>query len=331
MKKRTRPTASTPKPRAAVPLFSAQLATLAKAPPEGDGWLHEQKLDGYRIGCTVDGGKVHLMSRNGHDWTDKFPTIRNAARRLRVEQVLLDGEAAAVLPSGLTSFQALQNSFRGDASVQVLYFAFDLLFWNGRDVARQPLEERKALLKQLLDGHDGDTIMRYSDHVIGDGAAFLRAACRLGMEGIVSKRRDQPHTPGRNPGWLKVKCTKRQELVIGGFSDPEGSRQGLGALLVGYYDEQKRLIFAGRVGTGFTERAALDLRRQLDALLRKQSPFEGGPLASLPKKGIHWVTPKLVCEVAFGEWTDEGSLRHPSFQGLRLDKKPSEVIRERPR
>ena len=319
--------------RAVLPAFEAQLATLAKAPPEGDAWLHEQKLDGYRIGCAIDDGTVRLISRNGHDWTAKFPTIREAARRLRVEQALLDGEAAAMLPNGLTSFQALQNSFRGDAGARarVRYFVFDLLFWNGRDVGRQPLEERKALLKQLIDGHDGNEIIRFSDHIVGDGTAFLRAACAMGMEGIVSKRRDQPYAPGRNTGWLKVKCTKRQELVIGGFSDPEGARHGIGAVLVGYYDEDKRLIFAGRVGTGFTERMALDLRRKLDALERKQSPFAGGPLASLPKGGIHWVTPKLVCEVAFAEWTDEGSLRHPSFQGLRLDKKPTDVVRERPR
>lgn len=320
---------------AAVPAFDAQLATLAKEPPEGDAWLHEQKLDGYRIGCTVDGGKVRLTSRNGHDWTDKFPTIREAARRLRVEQALLDGEAAAVLPSGLTSFQALQNSFRGDlsagAGASIRYFAFDLLFWNGRDIGRQPLEERKALLKQLLDGHDGEEIIRFSDHIVGDGAAFLRAACGMGMEGIVSKRRDQPYVPGRNAGWLKIKCIKRQELVIGGFSDPEGSRQGLGAVLVGYYEDGKKLIFAGKVGTGFTERAAMELRKQLGALERKESPFVGGPLAALPKSGIHWVTPKLVCEVAFSEWTGDGSLRHPSFQGLRLDKKASEVVREQPR
>ena len=314
-----------------MPAFDAQLATLAKAPPEGDAWLHEQKLDGYRIGCRVDGGKVRLVSRAGHDWTDKFPGIREAASRLRVEQVLLDGEAAAVLPNGLTSFQALQNSFRGEGGANVRYFAFDLLFWNGRDISRQPLEERKALLKQLIDGHDEKEIIRYSDHVVGDGAAFLRAACAMGMEGIVSKRRDQPYLPGRNAGWLKIKCTKRQELVIGGFTDPEGSRHGIGALLVGYYDDGQQLTFAGRVGTGFSEQVARDLRRRLGALERKQSPFAGGPLATLPKSGIHWVAPRLVCEVAFGEWTDEGSLRHPSFQGLRLDKKPTEVVRERPR
>ncbi|HEY2900207.1 MAG TPA: non-homologous end-joining DNA ligase [Polyangia bacterium] len=313
----------------ALPDFVPQLATLAKDPPTGDDWLHEQKLDGYRIGCRVDAGKVRLISRAGLDWTEKFPGIRDAAKRLPVEQALLDGEAAAVLPSGLTSFQALQNSFRGDASVPVIYFAFDLLFWNGRDVGQQPLRERKALLKQLLASHGGNVI-RYSDHVTGDGAAFLRGACGMGMEGIVSKRKDQAYTPGRNSGWLKIKCIKRQELVIGGFTDPEGSRRGIGALLVGYYDDEKRLVFAGRVGTGFTEQVALDLRRQLDGLERKQPTFVAGPLVGLPKKGLHWTAPKLVCEVAFAEWTGDGSLRHPSFQGLRLDKNPTDVVREIP-
>ena len=331
-----------------LPAFNPQLATLVKEPPTGDDWLHEQKLDGYRIACLVDAGTVRLVSRAGHDWTDKFPTIRDAARRLRVDQVLLDGEAAAVLPSGLTSFQALQNSFRGDATTPVVYFAFDLLLWNGRDIAAQPLHQRKALLKQLLDGHrdgreaknrggkrsgaknggkNGPVVIRYSDHVVGDGAAFLRGACTMGMEGIVSKRADQAYTPGRNAGWLKIKCIKRQELVIGGFTDPEGSRRGIGALLVGYYDEQKRLVFAGRVGTGFTERLALELRHRLDALERKQPTFAAGPLLGLPKT-VHWTKPALVCEVAFAEWTGDGSLRHPSFQGLRLDKNPEDVVRE---
>jgi bifunctional non-homologous end joining protein LigD len=316
-------------PRPPIPDFNPQLATLVKAPPDGDGWLHEQKLDGYRIGCRFDGKTVRLISRTDHDWTDKFPSVREAARRLPVEQVLLDGEVAALLPSGLTSFQALQNSFRGEAPANLCYFVFDLLFWNGRDIARQPLLERKALLKELLGGESKNGVIRFSDHIIGDGAAFLSAACRMGMEGIVSKRGDQPYTPGRNAGWLKIKCIKRQELVIGGFTDPEGSRQGIGALLVGYYDDEKRLVYAGRVGTGFTERVTLDLRRQLDKLEQPQRTFEAGALIG-PLKGIHWVAPRLVCEVAFSEWTGEGIMRHPSFQGLRLDKKPKDVVRETP-
>jgi bifunctional non-homologous end joining protein LigD len=233
-----------------------------------------------------------------------------------------------VLPSGLTSFQALQNSFRGGAT-NLIYFAFDLLFIDGEDLRALPLEQRKARLQSLLaaPGDPRARLFRFSDHVIGDGDAFLRGACGMGMEGIVSKKRDQPYLAGRNAGWLKIKCTKRQELVIGGFTDPEGSRRGIGALLVGYYDADRRFIFAGRVGTGFTEKLALDLRRRLDALERPQTPFQGGPLATIPR-GARWVSPRLVCEVAFGEWTDEGSLRHPSFQGLRLDKKPIDVVRE---
>jgi bifunctional non-homologous end joining protein LigD len=314
-----------------MPDFNPQLATLVKAPPQGDEWLHEQKLDGYRIGCRFDGKTVRLISRSDHDWTDKFPSVRDAARRLPVEQVLLDGEVAALLPSGLTSFQALQNSFRGEGAAPLCYFVFDLLFWNGRDIGRQPLLERKALLKELLRGEKTNGVIRFSDHVIGDGAAFLSAACGMGMEGIVSKRRDQPYTPGRNAGWLKIKCIKRQELVIGGFTDPEGSRQGIGALLVGYYDG-KQLVYAGRVGTGFTERLALDLRRQLNALEQRQSPFmANAALGPAAVKGVHWAAPRLVCEVAFSEWTDEGIMRHPSFQGLRLDKKPTDVVREIPR
>jgi bifunctional non-homologous end joining protein LigD len=309
--------------------YRPQLAALARRPPAGDEWLHEIKFDGYRVGCQVRRGRATLTSRNGRDWTTAFPEIAAAAATLSVRDALLDGEVAMVLPDGRTSFQALQNASAGTASrAALVYFVFDLLRLDGRSLETLPLEERKARLAALL-GRRATGRLRYADHVIGRGEAFFRHACRLGIEGIVSKRRDGRYFHGRHDSWLKTKCTRRQELVIGGFTDPQGARSGLGALLVGHYD-RGRLTFAGKVGTGFTVKTALDLRRELDALARAVSPFDPPPPSAIARRA-HWVTPALVCDVDFTEWTNEGRIRHPSFQGLRRDKAPREVVRERPR
>jgi bifunctional non-homologous end joining protein LigD len=308
--------------------YRPQLATLVKSPPSGDEWLHEIKFDGYRIGCRVQRGRVTLTTRNGNDWTAAFPEVAEAAARLNVRDALLDGEVAVVLPDGRTSFQALQNASASTASRgSLVYFVFDLLRLDGRNLDGLPLDERKARLRTVI-GRRTSGRIRYADHVEGRGDEFFRQACRLGLEGIVSKRRDLPYRPGRNDGWLKTKCTLRQELVIGGFTDPEGTRAGIGALVVGYY-EDGRLRFAGKVGTGFTHNGALDLRGQLDAIEQKTSPFEPPPPGSLGR-AAHWVRPVLVCDVEFTEWTSDGRVRHPSFHGLRSDKPPREVVRERP-
>jgi bifunctional non-homologous end joining protein LigD len=308
--------------------YRPQLATLVKAPPAGDEWLHEIKFDGYRIGCHIRRGRVTLTTRNGNDWTAAFPDIATAAARLKVRDALLDGEIAMVLPDGRTSFQALQNAFAGTAAgASLVYFVFDLLRLDRHALEALPLEERKARLLALI-GRRATGRIRYADHVAGRGDEFFRQACRLGLEGIVSKRRDLPYHPGRHGSWLKTKCTLRQEFVIGGFTDPEGMRAGLGALLVGHYDHA-RLTFAGKVGTGFTHNGALDLRRQLDAIERRTCPFEPPPPGSLARVA-HWIRPVLVCDVVFTEWTSDGRIRHPSFQGLRRDKPPHEVVRERP-
>ena len=308
--------------------FSTQLATLVKAPPTGDSWLHELKYDGYRIGCRIDRGSVLLLSRNGKDWTARFPSVVEAARRLPVRQALLDGEVTIVMPDGRTSFQALQNAYgSGLREGEIVYFVFDLLHLDGTDVSRQKLEERKARLRRLLGG--ADTIMRYADHVVGHGTQVFDAACRQGAEGIVSKRRDLAYQPGRGPSWLKTKCVDRQEFVIGGFTDPEGSRAGIGALLIGVHDSHGQLVFAGKVGTGFTQASARELRRRLEAIEQREPPFAVRP-AGRVGRDVHWVKPSLVGEVAFTEWTGDGKIRHPSFQGLREDKRPADVVRERP-
>ena len=307
--------------------YVPQLATLVAAPPSGDEWLHEIKFDGYRIGARVRKGAVTLFTRNGNDWTAAFPEIAEAVQKLGVDAALIDGEVAVVLPDGRTSFQALQNAMSNPAHRRTLvYFVFDLLRLDGEHLEKLPLEERKARLKKLVGGRETGRA-RFSEHVVGNGDAFFAQACRLGLEGIVSKRRDLPYQPGRHGGWLKAKCVKRQEFVIGGFTDPEGSRAGIGALLIGYY-ERSGLVFCGKVGTGFTHKLALELRARLDRLEQKACPFTPPPPGAIARKA-HWVKPELVCEVVFTEWTSDGRIRHPSFQGLRGDKKPREVTRER--
>jgi bifunctional non-homologous end joining protein LigD len=306
--------------------YVPQLATLVKAPPEGDGWCHEIKFDGYRIGCRITDGRIALISRNGKDWTSHFPEVVNAIRATGVEDALIDGEVAAVLPDGRTSFQALQNVMqRSGGQAALVYYVFDLLRIEGTVLEREPLSARKARLVALF-GSRTNSLVRISEHIEGRGKAFLQRACAAGLEGIISKRLDRPYHHGRNSDWVKSKCLLRQELVIGGFTDPAGSRAGLGALLLGYYD-QGQLVFAGKVGTGFTHQSAIDLRRTLDRLERRSSPYDVAPPRPIARRA-HWVTPSLVCEVAFTEWTSDGRIRHPVFHGLRKDKRPAEVRRE---
>ena len=301
-----------------------QLALLVDEAPTGDGWLHEQKFDGYRILADVDVRKLRLLSRRFNDWTQQFPTVVDALAALKVKSALLDGEVAVVMPDGRTSFQALQNAF-GRRDANIVYFAFDLLALDGEDLTALPLEERKRRLQKLIGKKD--SVIRYSDHVIGHGDAFFKLACKQGLEGIVSKKRDAPYTPGRGKTWLKTKCLLRQEFVICGYTDPEGARTHIGALLVGYYEDGK-LVYGGKVGTGFTQKALVDLKRALSPIEVAKSPFLPEPPRAWTGPNRHWVTPILVCEVVFSEWTADGRLRHPSFQGLRADKSPGDIVRE---
>ncbi|HEU0094316.1 MAG TPA: DNA ligase D, partial [Vicinamibacteria bacterium] len=311
--------------------IAAQLATLVDEPPKGAEWLHEMKFDGYRILARLQDGRARLLSRNGKDWTAHFPTVAAAVEELPAKTALLDGEVAVVLPSGTTSFQALQNALAGpdQGPGQLAYFLFDLIHLEGLSLARAPLEERKTMLRDVLGTPGPGSPLRYSDHVAGSGPEFFKQACALGVEGIVSKRRNAPYEPGRSRSWLKVKCLHRQEFVIAGYTDPEGSRVGLGALLLGVYDADGHLEFAGKVGTGFTSKVLDDLRKKLTARERPTSPFKQARTAGVTR--AHWVRPELVAEVAFTEWTSDGRLRHPSFQGLREDKNPKDVTHERPR
>jgi bifunctional non-homologous end joining protein LigD len=255
--------------------------------------------------------------------------VRAAVEALPVDNAVLDGEVAVPGADGRTSFQALQNAL-GRGAGAALYFVFDLLWLDGEDLTGLPLEQRKQRLAKLLAGVKGKAgPIRYSDHVVGQGRAFFQQAQARGLEGIISKRRGDPYRRGRSTGWLKAKCITRQEFVIGGFTDPEGARSGIGALLVGTYDADGKLNFAGKVGTGFSQKTLAELHRKLVPLEQKTSPFAVTPPPGWIGRPAHWVRPELVGEVAFIEWTDDGRLRHPSFQGLREDKKPQSVVRER--
>jgi bifunctional non-homologous end joining protein LigD len=314
--------------RAPLPKFvPPELATLVDRPPDGDQWLHEFKHDGYRILARLDHRRVELYSRNANDWTQRFPTVAAAVARLPAEQAIFDGEVTVLLPDGTSSFQALQNHLSGIKTGQLVYMIFDLLHLDGRDLTPARLEDRKAALARLLaSARDKAAVLRYSDHVEGSGAEFFAHACGLGLEGIVSKRRDAPYRGSRGADWLKVKCLKEQEVVIGGYTDPEGSRVGIGALLCGVYDHA-RLEYAGKVGTGFDNRTLRELKARLAKLEQDASPFATRPVGV---GQAHWVKPQLVAQVSFTEWTSDGKLRHPAFHGLREDKPASDVFRERP-
>lgn len=291
--------------------YAPQLATLVKAPPTGDLWLHEIKFDGYRLGCLIRKGVVRLITRSGNDWTDRFPEIVSAANALELSDALIDGEVAMLMADGRTSFEALQQVVAGTTSRgPLVYLVFDLLRVDGHSIARLPLEQRKARLQALVKPAKTGRI-RFVDHVVGHGEVLLDHAAKLGLEGIVSKRRDLPYFPGRHDSWRKVKCLRTETFVIGGFHEPKGtSREGIGALVVGQY-EGTRLGFSGRAGTGFSHALSVDLRRVLDALRQRECPFDPHP-GPMERHAI-WVKPTLRCEVAYGERTRDGRLRHPKF------------------
>jgi bifunctional non-homologous end joining protein LigD len=292
--------------------------------PAGDDWLHEIKHDGYRLLCTLQNGRVRLLSRGGLDWTDKLSRLAAGARELPAREAVLDGEIVILRTDGTSDFQALQKTIGGAHPTGLTYYLFDVVYGDGHDLRAAPLFERKDLLQSLLEG-EATGPLRFSEHVRGHGAAVLERACALGAEGIISKLRTSPYEARRTRTWLKIKCSHRQEFVVLGYTDPEGSRTGFGALLLGVYEDEGRLVFSGQVGTGFSEETLHELTELL-----KQREIQTSPLASTPRdlKRAHWVRPDLVAEVEFTEWTGDGRLRHPSFKGLRVDKPAADVRRE---
>jgi bifunctional non-homologous end joining protein LigD len=308
--------------------YDPQKALLVDEPPSGSGWLHELKLDGFRMGLVIDGDSVRIISRRGNEYTADYPEIVDAARGIAATSAIIDGEIVVLDEKGIPSFERLQQlrqSRRG-----LTYFAFDLLELDGERLEREPLIQRKARLEATLASLPSASRIRYTTHFETEGAAVFQNACALGAEGIVSKRRDGPYRSGvRSADWQKTKCAKRQEFVVGGFTDPEGSRSGIGSLLVGYY-EDGALRFAGKVGTGrgWTARFSEGLRKQLEEIEQRATPFKPRPPGWLGKNA-HWVHPNLVVEVSFAQWTSGGHVRHPTLLGFRDDKEPTEVVRER--
>jgi bifunctional non-homologous end joining protein LigD len=305
-----------------------QLATLAAEAPTGDQWLHEIKFDGYRMNCRKDGAKVQLFSRNENDWTGRFGSLVESLRELPFEQAVLDGEVCALAANGNADFQELQNAMKEGRARRIVYYAFDVLYADGFDLTKVELLLRKQFLEANLPARLKGVV--YSKHVTGKGPAYFEEACKLGLEGIISKRVDRPYYMGRSDDWLKVKCIKREEFVIGGFTDPAGSRVGFGSLLVGYYDRRHQLTYAGRVGTGFNTRALRELAQKLEKIEQAKSPFHDLTTRTAEARHAHWVRPQFVGQVEFTDWTADGRLRHPSFQGLREDKPAGEVMRDRP-
>jgi DNA ligase D-like protein (predicted ligase) len=293
------------------------LAKLVSEPPAGDGWVYERKLDGLRCVAVRSSGRVELWSRSRQSFTGRFGGIAAAVGRLPVDDVVLDGEIVA-LEGDRTSFALLQRP--GSTATPLLY-AFDVLHLDGTDVRDRPLLERKKLLGDVVKGRGA---VRRVDHATGDPEELLRQACADAWEGLIAKRADAPYRSGRSSDWLKLKCSASQELVIGGWTEPRGSRTHFGALLVGYYDSEG-LRYAGKVGTGFDRVTLADLHRQLVARQRPTSPF----VDRVRERGAHWAEPSLVANFDFTEWTADGKLRHPRYEGPRPDKDPRMVTKER--
>jgi bifunctional non-homologous end joining protein LigD len=313
--------------RAIAPEFIApELATLVDDVPEGARWLHEVKYDGYRIVARKAGDEIALFSRSGLDWTVRFPVIAKALERLPCDSALLDGEIAFVLPSGLTSFKSLQEHI-DTPHPAFRYFLFDLLSLDGKDMRKEPLIKRKARLQHLLTEKKLPDWLVYSDHVVGSGAEFYRGACDAGLEGVVSKVADSKYVSGRTKSWLKTKCEKRAELVIGGYSRSSVRERPFSSLLLGTFEDGK-LNYAGKVGTGFSSGDLTALAKRFKPLEQSKSPFVEVP--AVERKDAVWLNPKLVCEVQYTDWTRDSRLRHPSFQGLREDKPAGQVKRDVP-
>jgi DNA ligase D-like protein (predicted ligase) len=305
------------------------LATLTHDTFSDPDWIYERKLDGERCLAFRDAGTTRLLSRSRRDLNPTYPEIAEALDRQAPASCVLDGEVVAFSGS-VTSFSRLQGRMQirdpdeaRSSGIAVYYYVFDILHLDGRDVTALPLRVRKSLLRNALKWNDP---LRFTRHRNEDGEAWLEEACRKGWEGLIAKRADSGYVHSRSRSWLKFKCVARQEFVVGGWTEPGGERQGLGALLLGYYDGHE-LRYAGKVGTGFDEETLRDLAAGLSSLERKTSPFSADEAGG---SGVHFATPKLVVEVAFTEWTDGGKLRHPRYVGRRLDKDPEDVVRERP-
>ncbi len=302
--------------------------------PEGDQWAHEIKLDGYRMHARLDRGQVKLLTRTGLDWTEKYPATARALGAISVQQAYIDGELCAVAETGITSFGLLQAATDNRQTGSLIFFAFDLLFLDGENLMPVLLADRKQRLQRLLGDHAG--AIRYCDHQVGLDPQFYQGVCKLGLEGVVSKRLDAPYVPGNRGLWLKTKCLNREEFIVVGWTDPEGARPRLGALLLAYYDPDGRLTYAGRAGTGISEEELERVWGRLQPLVSSTMPLDVPPPRAsrfgspLELSRVHWVRPELVVEVNYLTWTLDNLLRQVAYVGLREDKPARDVQRPVP-
>ncbi|MEP7058705.1 MAG: DNA ligase D [Caldimonas sp.] len=321
--------------KAALPAtLKPQLATLSKTIPNAGDWLYEIKFDGYRVMTRIDEGGPKLITRGGHDWTARMKSLATELAQLGLRSSWLDGEIVVMNAAGTPDFNALQNAFDSARTERIVYFLFDVPYFEGYDLRRVPLQARRALLKGMLDAKVSERL-RYSEDFPGGAASVLQTACQLDLEGVIAKRRDAPYVSQRSETWLKLKCGQRQEFVIGGFTARAGAAAEVGSLLLGVHDDAGKLVFTGNVGTGWDAKVGRELYRKLVKLEVAESPFDVGDPGARGRWSRRaavverWVEPKLVAEIAFAEWTPDGSVRHASFQSLRSDKPAAEIVRER--
>ncbi len=316
-----------PKPSKLPHTLAPQLATLVEGPPpDPQNWIYEIKFDGYRLLTRIDGRNIRLFTRNGNDWSSRLASLKQEIAALKLPSGWYDGEIVVPNEQGIPDFGALQQAFDNSSTKEVVLYLFDLPFFDGNDLRSVALESRRMLLQKLL-GRINSNHVRFSEVFEASLKSVVESACKLGIEGVIAKRRDSVYVSRRSPDWIKLKCTQRQEFVIGGYTDPQGNRSGFGSLLLGVHDDHGALKYAGRVGAGFNERTLRNVSAQLKPLSSKSNPFSSS-------NGIqgrpHWVKPLLIAEVSFGEWTRAGVIRHPVFHGMRTDKKPGAIVREKP-
>jgi bifunctional non-homologous end joining protein LigD len=312
--------------KSAMPAFVVPcLATLVAKPPIGDDWVHETKFDGYRIQARIDGKSVRLLTRNGLDWSDRFGGLPRLLADFHGGTAIIDGELVVDDAEGHSNFSALADALKSGRSEKFILHCFDLLYLDGLNLLDATLGDRKATLQKMFARRSKTGQIRYSEHLSADGARMLAEACKLGLEGIISKRIDRPYRSGRHDDWLKSKCIQVDEFVIVGYLNSNAAPNAVGALVVGYYDK-KQLIYAGRVGTGYTQQNARNLMRLLKPL-RVETPLASTALTNLQRKDVVWVKPELVAQIKYRAWTADGLLRHAAFKGLREDKLAKDVRR----